>query len=124
MKVLIVDDSKIIHKIVSSVVEMTGYESIHAFNGEEAVEMLRKSSDEVALVILDWNMPVMNGIDCLKEIKADDEIKGIPVMMLTTESERGRMAEAIREGAAHYCTKPFTPESLASKILECLGLGD
>ncbi len=123
MKVLIVDDSKIIHKIVASVVEMTGYESDSAINGEEALEKLRKDSDDIALVILDWNMPVMNGIDCLKEIKADPELESIPVMMLTTESERERMAMAIREGAAHYCTKPFTPEDLGTKILGCLGLG-
>ena len=75
------------------------------------------------MVILDWNMPVMNGIDCLREIKTDPELSDIPVMMLTTESERERMTLAIREGASHYCTKPFTPEDLATKILECLGLG-
>lgn len=123
MNILIVDDSRIIHKIVGGVVEMTGYEPITASNGEEAIEMLRKHPDDVALVILDWNMPVMNGIDCLKEIKSDPELSDIPVMMLTTESERERMTLAIREGAAHYCTKPFTPEDLATKILECLGLG-
>ena len=124
MSILIVDDSKIIHKIVSGVVELIGYDPIHANDGEEAIEMLCKDPDDVELVILDWNMPVMNGIDCLKEIKSDPELRDIPVMMLTTESDRGRIATAIREGAAHYCTKPFTSEGLAETILECLGLRD
>ena len=118
MNILIVDDSKIIHKIVAGVVELAGYDSLHASDGEEAIEMLRKNPDDVSLVILDWNMPVMNGFDCLKEIKSDLELRDIPVMMLTTESEPGKLAMAIREGAARYCSKPFTPEGLATKILE------
>ena len=124
MNILIVDDSKIIHKIVGGVVEMIGYDPIHANDGEEAIEMLCKDPDDVELVILDWNMPVMNGIDCLKEIQSDPEIRDIPVMMLTSESERGKIAMAIREGAAHYCIKPFEPDGLAETILECLGLRD
>ena len=123
MKILIVDDSRIIHKIVGSIVRTLDYVPDSAMNGEEALEHLRKNPDEFALVLLDWNMPVMNGIDCLRAVKEDPELSGIPVMMLTTESEAGRMALALREGAANYCTKPFTPEGLATKILECLGLG-
>lgn len=123
MKILIVDDSKIIHKIVGSILEMLGYEPDCALNGADALEVLHKNPDDFSLVLLDWNMPVMDGIDCLRAIKADPVLSGIPVMMLTTESEAGRMALALREGAANYCTKPFTPEGLATKILECLGLG-
>ncbi|MCP5045007.1 MAG: response regulator [bacterium] len=123
MKILTVDDSKIIRKIVSGVIEMTGYEPVGAANGLEALDVLREQHEDVALVVLDWNMPEMDGITCLKEIRADADLASIPVMMLTTESERERMASAIAAGANHYCAKPFTPEGLAVKIMECLGLG-
>ena len=123
MIILTVDDSKIIRKIVSGVIEMAGYDPMGAENGEVALELLRKHQEDVALVVLDWNMPVMDGITCLREIRADEDLASIPVMMLTTESERGRMTEAIKAGANNYCSKPFTPESLAVKIMECLGMG-
>ncbi len=123
MKILTVDDSAIVRKIVSGVIEMTGYEAVGAENGQEALDVLHAQGNEVCLVVLDWNMPVMDGLSCLKAIRADDRLKDMPVMMLTTESERERMAEALQEGANHYCSKPFTPETLATKIMECLGLG-
>ncbi len=123
MKILTVDDSMIIRKIVSGVIETAGYEPIAAKDGVEALSVLREHHDEIALVVMDWNMPNMDGISCLREIRADEALKVIPVMMLTTESERERMVEAVQSGANHYCSKPFTPEWLTIKILECLGLG-
>ena len=123
MKILTVDDSKIIRKIVSGVIEMVGYEPIGAENGQVALDLLREHHEEIALVVLDWNMPVMDGMTCLQEIRADEDLASIPVMMLTTESERGRMTQAIQQGANNYCSKPFTPEALAVKIMECLGMG-
>jgi len=123
MKILTVDDSRIIRKIVSGVIEMAGYEPVGAANGEEALGLLEKHHEEVALVLLDWNMPVMDGLTCLRRIRANAAWKHIPVMMVTTESERDRMTEAIQAGANNYCAKPFTPESLATRILECLGMG-
>jgi len=123
MKILTVDDSVIIRRIVSGVIEMTGHEPIGAENGAVALEKLREHHAEVALVVLDWNMPKMDGLTCLKEMRADGDFTRIPVMMLTTESERNRMATALAAGANHYCAKPFTPEALAVKIMECLGQG-
>ncbi len=123
MKILTVDDSVIIRRIVSGVIEMTGHEAIGAENGSTALDLLHDHHEDVALVVLDWNMPVMDGLTCLKEMRSDGDFKSIPVMMLTTESERDRMATAISAGANHYCAKPFTPESLAVKIMECLGQG-
>ncbi|MCP3985604.1 MAG: response regulator [bacterium] len=123
MKILIVDDSRIIHKIVAKVVEMLDFEPAYASNGVEALEQLAKLGDDVGLVLMDWNMPEMNGLDCLRAIRAHSEFSTIPVMMLTTESEDSRVALAVREGATNYCSKPFTPEDLGRKIFECLGLG-
>ncbi|HOE91249.1 MAG TPA: response regulator, partial [Candidatus Cloacimonadota bacterium] len=74
------------------------------------------------LIFLDINMPGMNGYDLLKIIKTSDEYKHIPVMMVTTEGERKNVIKAIQAGADNYLTKPFTPEDLSIKILECLGI--
>lgn len=123
MKILTVDDSKIIRKVVASTIEALGYEPLMAGHGKEALEVLEKHVDDVVLVLLDWNMPVMDGLACLKAIRADERFSGIPVMMLTTESEGARIATAIRAGATHYLTKPFSPEALSTHILECLGQG-
>ncbi len=123
MKILTVDDSKIIRKIVSGVIEMAGYEPIGAGDGQQALDALQEHHEDVALVVMDWNMPVMDGLSCLKEIRANEDFASIPVMMLTTESERDRMTTAIQAGANNYCAKPFTPEGLAVKIMECLGMG-
>ncbi len=123
MKILSVDDSRILRKIVGGVIESLEYEPLFAANGAEALEVLEKEWEEVSLVLLDWNMPVMDGFSCLQHILEDDRFQTIPVMMLTTESERGRIAQAVKEGARNYVTKPFTPEALVTKILECLGLG-
>ncbi|MCP4003892.1 MAG: response regulator [bacterium] len=124
MKILIVDDSRIIQKIVAKVVEMLDFEPVFALNGVEALEQLSEKGEDIGLVLMDWNMPEMNGLDCLRAIRASSEWSDLPVMMLTTESEHGRMALAISEGATHYCTKPFAPEHLTKTIYECLGMGE
>lgn len=123
MKVLSVDDSAIIRKIIRNTVEMLGYELLEADNGEEALCLLNDSYQEVQLIILDWNMPVKDGFTTLQEIKQDTRLVSIPVMMLTTESEKNNIIKAIQAGAKHYMTKPFNQEDLITKIMECLGIG-
>ena len=78
---------------------------------------------QIKLILLDLNMPEMNGFETLDAIKADDRFKNIPVMMVTTEPEKSNISKAISRGAKHYITKPFTQEDLATRIAECLGLG-
>ena len=123
MKILTVDDSKIIRRLISQAIELLDAEPLQAENGAQALEILQKNED-VALVLMDWNMPVMTGIEALRAIKADDSLKHIPVMMVTTESESRNIAEAIRVGAAQYVTKPCSAEELAGKMLEALGQGE
>lgn len=120
-KILSVDDSMTMRRIVGRVVSTLGYELLEASNGEEALEVLRAHSDEVLLVILDVNMPVLDGEETLLRIKADPLFGGIPVMMLTTESGRARVFQFIQKGASNYLTKPFSQDDLASKIVGCLG---
>ena len=122
MKVLVVDDSAIMRKVITQILEMLGHDSVPAANGLDAFERLKEHED-VRLILLDWNMPEMNGIEFLREIKARPGLSEIPVIMLTTESERRKMIEAIEAGAKHYLTKPFQPETLATKILQCMGGG-
>ena len=119
MKVLVVDDSAIMRKVIEQILEMLGHEAVPAANGVEAFERL-KEHDDVQLILLDWNMPEMNGIEFLRAVKDRPGLSKIPVIMLTTESERRKMIEAIEAGAKHYLTKPFQPETLATKILQCV----
>ena len=122
MKIMTVDDSRIVRRMISQAIELLDAEVLQAADGAEALDKLRKDPD-VDLVLMDWNMPIMNGIECLREIKADERLCAIPVMMVTTESETSRIAEAIKAGAINYVTKPCTTEELATKILECMGQG-
>jgi two-component system chemotaxis response regulator CheY len=122
MKVLVVDDSAIMRKVITQILEMLGHDSVPASNGLDAFERLKEHED-VRLILLDWNMPEMNGIEFLRAIKTRPRLSEIPVIMLTTESERRKMIEAIEAGAKHYLTKPFQPETLATKILQCVGDG-
>lgn len=119
MKVLVVDDSAIMRKVIEQILEMLGHEAVPAANGVEAFDRL-KEHDDVQLILLDWNMPEMNGIEFLRAVKDRPGLSKIPVIMLTTESERRKMIEAIEAGAKHYLTKPFQPETLATKILQCV----
>ena len=121
MKVLSVDDTAIIRKIIRGSAEVLGLEFLEAGDGAEALEILATECNEVGLILMDWNMPVMDGFTTLKNLKSDERFRHIPVMMVTTEAERANIVQAIQAGAKHYLTKPFTPEDLMSKMLECMG---
>ena len=123
MKLLTIDDSRMIRRLICDVAATIGFETVEAANGSQGLEMLRAQGSSIELVLLDWNMPGLNGLEVLKEIKADEELRHIPVMMVTTEGERKNIVAAIQAGAVNYLTKPFTQEDLAIKILESLGMG-
>jgi len=119
-KILSVDDSGTMRRIIGRAVQVLGHELLEAANGLEALQILAARADEIALVILDVNMPEMDGMETLVRIKADPALKGIPVMMLTTDSDRGRIIQAVQAGAANYLTKPFSQDDLLAKIAACL----
>lgn len=121
-KILAVDDSKMMLKIISSTIEMLGFEPVKASNGREALDLLEKEP-EIALVLLDWNMPELNGMETLKAIKSNENFSNLPVMMVTTEGEKKNVVMAIQAGAKHYLTKPFNQQDLATRIMECLDSG-
>ena len=123
MKLLVVDDSSVIRKVIKTAADVLKMETEEAQDGLEALEILAESYKEIDLVLLDWNMPEMNGYDVLVEIKSNDNYKDIPVMMVTTEGQKSSIIAAVRAGASNYLTKPFTVAELESKIVECIGDG-
>lgn len=124
MKILSVDDSAIIRKIIKMAVEVIEYEFLEAGDGEAALSIINENYRDIALILLDWNMPGIDGFEVLKTIKSDDRFKNIPVMMVTTESEKLSIIKAIQAGAIHYVVKPFTMEEVTRKMFEALGKGE
>ncbi|MCE2931190.1 MAG: response regulator [Vampirovibrionales bacterium] len=118
--ILSVDDSRLIRKIMTGPIQALGYEILEASDGLECLEQLKAHAKEVELVLLDCNMPNLDGIETLKAIKADSALSHIPVMIVTTEGEREKMIGAIKAGASQYLTKPFTEDDLLTKMMECL----
>jgi len=121
--VLAVDDSRMMLRLIRGAIEAMGYKPLEAANGREALQVIAQHPGEIALILLDWNMPEMNGIETLRALKTNPNLSHIPVMMVTTESEKHAVVEAIRTGASHYLTKPFAQQDLVLRMMECLGRG-
>jgi len=118
--ILTVDDSRSMRQILGGTVEALGFTVLEAEHGQAALDLLESRADEVEMILLDVNMPVMDGFATLQALKDDDRLKHIPVIMVTTEGERKRIIQAIRMGAANYVVKPFTSEELSTRILDAL----
>jgi len=116
MKALVVDDSLVVRTIIQSGIKPMGYEALHAANGQEALDILQDQAPEIQLVLLDWNMPVKNGFETIKDIKANATYDHICIVMISTESEDEKVGQAMEAGANGYLSKPFSPEELADKI--------
>ncbi len=115
MKVLIVDDSKAIRQIEYRYLKEMGFKVVEATNGEEALKVLKENPD-IQLILLDWHMPVMNGYEFLKKIRASPEWSHIKVIMVTTENQQKSVLEALMAGVNEYLMKPFDREMLETKI--------
>lgn len=113
MKALVVDDSMTIRRIVIKALSMVGItETVEATDGTDALQAINEQQFDI--VLLDWNMPKLSGIDTLRAIrKAGNKT---PVIMVTTEAEKSRVIEAIKSGASDYLIKPFAPDQLAAKV--------
>lgn len=122
-KIIAADDSRTMRRIVSSVIRMLEYEPLEADDGAQALALLEQHGEDVVAVLLDWNMPNLNGYETLCAIRRDGRFADVPVMMVTTESEGTNVVRAIQAGAKHYVTKPFSQQDLATRLMECLGMG-
>ena len=120
-KILSIDDSRHLRNIVRGAVEVLGYEFLEAEDGPSGLAVVEEHAADIALILLDVNMPGMLGFEVLTKLKENEKHKQIPVMMVTTESERTAIIDSIKAGAANYVTKPFTQEELTTKMVESLG---
>lgn len=116
MKVLLVDDSSTMRRIQKTQLQGLGITNIiEASDGREALDVLQGNMP-VDIILLDWNMPVMDGITFLKEVRANNTYKDVKIIMCTSESEKKRVVEAMKEGVNNYIVKPFSPDSLKEKL--------
>ena len=115
MKILIVDELATMRRIIKNLLRSLGFNNTQeADDGLTALTMLKKIDFD--FVITDWNMPGLTGIDLLKRIRADDELKNLPVLMVTAEATREQILEAAQAGANGYIVKPFTAAVLRDKL--------
>lgn len=118
--VMVVDDSASLRQVVIMALRNAGYETMEAENGKRALEQLKKA--RANLIISDVNMPVMDGLTFLKEVKALPEYKFTPVIMLTTESSETRKSEGKASGAKAWVVKPFQPQQMLDAVKKLLML--
>jgi two-component system chemotaxis response regulator CheY len=115
MRALVVDDSTAIRCYLRKILTPYGFEVLEAKNGREGLERLREHP-AIDLVLLDWNMPVMNGIDLLQLIRSEPGLSSVCVMMVTTENDLHEISQALEMGANEYVMKPFTPDIITAKL--------
>ncbi|MBL4885790.1 MAG: response regulator [Planctomycetaceae bacterium] len=120
VKILLVDDSRTVRLVGRRMMEKMGFEVLEAEHGEDALVVIGKHPD-VTAILLDWNMPVMNGLDFLKALRALPLPKQPSVVMCTTENDMGHIMEAMDAGANEYIMKPFTEDIVRDK-LEVVGI--
>lgn len=114
-KALVVDDFATMRRIIKNVLKKIGFTDIsEADDGKTAFTMLK--NDTFDLVLCDWNMPEMPGIELLKAVRSDDGVKDIPFVMVTAEAKKENIVEAVKAGVSNYVVKPFTAETIGQKL--------
>jgi len=115
IRILVVDDMSTMRRIIKTILNQLGYNNIEeAENGKQALGKLKK--EKFDFVITDWNMPEMDGLELVKQIRSDDDLKSLPVLMVTAEAKKENVMEALKAGVNNYIVKPFTPEVLKEKM--------
>lgn len=115
MRILVVDDFSTMRRIVKNILKQLGYTEIE--EAEDGVQALAKLKEKpCAFVISDWNMPNMTGMDLLKNVRSDGDLKDLPFLMVTAESEKDNILAAVGAGVSNYIVKPFTADVLKEKM--------
>ena len=123
MKLLVVDDSSTMRRIIKNTLARLNYKDV--LEGEDGVEgwdQLDKNPD-VDMLITDWNMPNMNGLELVKKVRADSRFTDMPIIMVTTEGGKAEVIIALKAGVNNYIVKPFTPQVLKEKLSAVIGEG-
>ena len=124
MKLVVVDDSSTMRRIIKNTLARLGYKDI--LEGEDGVkgwEVLDANPD-VGMLITDWNMPEMNGLELVKKTRADERFKDLPIIMVTTEGGKAEVITALKAGVNNYIVKPFTPQVLKEKLGAVMGVAE
>ena len=115
MKALVIDDSRAVRMVIKKILAGIGFESVEAEDGKDALEKLQANGD-VAICMVDWNMPVMNGYDFVCEVRKNPAYENVKLMMVTTENESGQIIKALAAGVDEYVMKPFTDDVILDKL--------
>ncbi len=120
MRILVVDDFATMRRIIKNILKQLGYTKIdEADDGATALPMLK--SQHYDLIISDWNMPQMSGLELLKSVRSDEELKDTPFLMVTAEAQKENIIEAVKAKVSNYIIKPFTADTLAEKLEKIFG---
>jgi two-component system chemotaxis response regulator CheY len=114
-KAMVVDDSRAVRMILSRILKQIGFDVCEAANGKEGLDRLA-GENGVSLILVDWNMPEMDGLEFVRCLRSDPGKSAIKVMMVTTETEMERMVTALEAGANEYVMKPFTSDIISDKL--------
>ncbi|HMU84361.1 MAG TPA: response regulator [Leptospiraceae bacterium] len=120
MKILTVDDSSTVRFVMKSAIESLGHTCLMATNGQEALAIV--SAEPIDVVLLDWNMPLMDGREVLREIRKKPICKNTKVLMCTSEATRGDVEQILRLGVEGYILKPISPDKLKAELAK-IGVG-
>ncbi|MDK9693579.1 MAG: response regulator [Sulfurimonas sp.] len=122
MKLLVVDDSSTMRRIIKNTLQRLGYKDI--FEGGDGVEgwTTLNENPDINMLITDWNMPEMNGLELVKKVRADERFKDLPIIMVTTEGGKAEVITALKAGVNNYIVKPFTPQVLKEKLAAVMGI--
>jgi len=115
IRILVVDDMSTMRRIIKTILGQLGYTNVdEAENGKQALAKLKK--EKFDFLITDWNMPEMDGLSLVKAVREDEELKNLPILMVTAEAKKENVMEALKAGVNNYIVKPFTPEVLKEKM--------
>jgi two-component system chemotaxis response regulator CheY len=115
MRALVIDDSRTVRAIIGKILREVGLEVVEAANGREGLDRLREPPG-AELVLVDWNMPEMNGLEFIRAVRAERQYDPVRIMMVTTETEQEQVVRALDAGADEYVMKPFTRDILVAKL--------
>lgn len=122
MKLVVVDDSSTMRRIIKNTLARLGYKEVfEAEDGKLGWELVNQH-DDLGMLITDWNMPVMNGLELVKKVRKDERFKDLPIIMVTTEGGKAEVITALKAGVNNYIVKPFTPQVLKEKLAVVLGV--